>query len=231
MDGLFSHVHDATVRTLAANGIAVGDAPGQECCGALHAHAGLLDAARALARRNIAAFADGDGPVVVNSAGCGAILKDYGHLLPGDADAVAFAARVRDVTEVLAEQGPAPGAPLGLRVAYDPPCHLLHAQGVVEPPRRVLAAIPDAQPVETPGAARCCGSAGLYGLLQPELSRTVLAAKIEDLRLAAPDVVATGNPGCQLQLGAGLAAAGMAAEVRHPVELLDRSYRAAGIYA
>jgi len=123
------------------------------------------------------------------------------------------------------------GAPLGLRIAYDPPCHLLHAQGVAEAPRRVLAGIPDAAPIETPGAARCCGSAGLYGLVQPEMSLAVLAAKLEELRAAAPDVVATGNPGCQMQLGAGLAAAGIAAEARHPVELLDRSYRAAGYYA
>jgi glycolate oxidase iron-sulfur subunit len=118
-----------------------------------------------------------------------------------------------------------------LRIAYDPPCHLLHAQGVADPPRRVLAAIPDAELIETPGAARCCGSAGLYGLVQPEMSRAVLAPKIDELRVAAPDVVATGNPGCQLQIGAGLAAAGVTAEVRHPVELLDRSYRVAGYYA
>jgi glycolate oxidase iron-sulfur subunit len=231
MNGLFSHVHDATVRTLAVNGVAVGEAPGQECCGALHAHAGLVSEARALARANVAAFAGSGAPIVVNSAGCGAILKDYGHLLPADTAAAAFAGRVRDVTEVLAERGPAPGAPLGLRIAYDPPCHLLHAQGVAEPPRRVLAAIPDAAPIETPGAARCCGSAGLYSLVQPELSHAVLGAKLEELRVAAPDVVATGNPGCQLQLGAGLAAAGIVADVRHPVELLDRSYRAAGFYA
>jgi len=231
MEGLFSHVHDATVRTLATNGVATGEVAGQGCCGALHAHAGLVAEARALARVNVAAFAGSDAPVVVNSAGCGAILKDYGHLLPGDPAAAAFAARVRDATELLAERGPVPGAPLGVRVAYDPPCHLLHAQGVAEPPWRVLAAIPDAAPIETPGAARCCGSAGLYGLIQPEMSRAVLAPKLEELRAAAPDVVATGNPGCQLQLGAGLAAAGIATEVCHPVELLDRSYRAAGYYA
>jgi glycolate oxidase iron-sulfur subunit len=231
MNGLFSHVHDATVRTLAANGIAAGEAPGQRCCGALHAHAGSMAEARALARLNVAAFAGSDAPIVVDSAGCGAMLKDYWHLLPDDGAAAAFAARVRDVTELLAERGPAPGAPLGLRVAYDPPCHLLHAQGVAEPPRRVLAAIPDADVIETAGATRCCGSAGLYGVVQPDMSRAVLTPKIEELRAAAPDVVATGNPGCQLQIGAGLAAAGVAAEVRHPVELLDRSYRAAGYYA
>jgi glycolate oxidase iron-sulfur subunit len=231
MNGLLAHVHDATVRTLAVNGVAVGEAPGQGCCGALHAHAGLAEDARALARANIAAFATTEGPIVVNSAGCGAMLKEYGHVLPDDPAAAAFAARVRDVTELLAERGPVAGAPVARRVAYDPPCHLLHAQGVADPPGRVLAAVPGVEVIETPGASRCCGSAGLYGLIQPELSQAVLAAKLDELRAAAPDVVATGNPGCQLQIGAGLAAAGIAAEVRHPVELLDRSYRAAGWYA
>lgn len=230
--GLFSHVHDATVRTLAVNGYAVREVPGQGCCGALHAHAGLLDAARALARVNIAAFGDGAEPIVVNSAGCGALMKDYGHLL-GDEAGERFSARVRDVTELLAGdamRGPLAGAPLDLHVAYDPPCHLLHAQGVAVPPLKVFAAIPLLELVPVPGAAECCGSAGLFTLLEPEMSRAVLAAKIERLREAAPQVVATGNPGCQMQIGAGLRAAGIAVPVRHPVELLDQAYRAAGRY-
>jgi glycolate oxidase iron-sulfur subunit len=231
MDGLFSHVHDATVRALAVNGYAAGGTPGQGCCGALHAHAGLLAEARALARRNLDAFGSGDAPIVVNSAGCGAMLKEYAHLLPDDPRAGPFAARVRDVSELLASYGPEPGGPLPLRVAYDPPCHLEHAQRIGDPPRRVLAAIPDLEVVETPGAAQCCGSAGLYSLTEPALSRAVLLAKLAELRAAAPQVVATGNPGCQLHIGAGLAAAGIRAEVRHPVELLDRAYRAAGRYA
>jgi glycolate oxidase iron-sulfur subunit len=231
MDGLFSHVHDATIRTLAVNGYAVREVPGQVCCGALHAHAGLRAEARALARRNLAAFGDGDEPIVVNSAGCGAILKDYGHLLGARTPEVRFAARVRDVTELLAERGPRPGAPLDARVAYDPPCHLLHAQRIAEPPHRVLAAIPVLRVTSTPDAAQCCGSAGLFTLVEPEMSRAVLAPKLASLREAAPQVVATGNPGCLMQLGAGLAAAGIAATVRHPVELLDESYRAAGYYA
>ena len=230
MQGLFSHVHDATIRTLAVNGYEVQEIAGQVCCGALHAHAGLLDEARALARANVAAFGDGDEPIVVNSAGCGALMKEYGHLLgvrPGER----FAARVRDVTELLAANGgPAPGAPLDLHVAYDPPCHLLHAQRVADPPLRVLAAIPVLQLVSVPGAAECCGSAGLFTLVEPEMSRAVLGPKLERLRAAAPQVVATGNPGCLMQLGAGLAAAGIHADVRHPVELLDASYRAAGRY-
>ena len=225
--GLFSHVHDATVRTLAVNGHAVQEVGGQVCCGALHAHAGLLDEARALARANVQAFGDGDEPIVVNSAGCGALMKEYGHLL-GDERAARFSARVRDVTELL--DPPAPGAPLDLHVAYDPPCHLVHAQRVAAQPLKLFAAIPLLELVPVPGAAECCGSAGLFTLLEPEMSRIVLKAKLDRIREAAPQVVATGNPGCIMQLGAGLAAARIPARVRHPVELLDDSYRAAGRY-
>jgi glycolate oxidase iron-sulfur subunit len=222
MEGLFPHVHDATIRTLQVNGYEVREVAGQVCCGALHAHAGLGDAARALAGVNVAAFGDGDEPIVVNSAGCGAFMKEYGGQ---------FSARVRDVTELLAANGgPIPGAPLDLHVAYDPPCHLLHAQRVAQPPERLFAAIPLLRLVTVPGANDCCGSAGLFTLVEPALSRTVLQPKLERLRAAAPQVVATGNPGCVMQLGAGLAARGMRVPVRHPVELLDASYRAAGWY-
>jgi glycolate oxidase iron-sulfur subunit len=248
MDGLFSHVHDATIRTLEVNGYAVREVPGQVCCGALHAHAGLRGDARGLARRNLAAFGPGEEPIVVNSAGCGAMLREYGHLLgddltpsrplPGDGEeeravrpAASFAARVRDVTELLAERGPRPGAPVDTRIAYDPPCHLLHAQRIAEPPHRVLAAIPVLRVTSTPDAAQCCGSAGLFTLVESEMSRAVLAPKLASLREAAPQVVATGNPGCLMQLGAGLSAAGIPARTRHPVELLDDSYGAAGYYA
>src|SRR5881296_972789 len=229
MDGLFSHVHDATVRTLEVNGYAVREVPGQVCCGALHEHAGLEHEARRLARLNVAAFGDGDEPIVVNSAGCGAMLKEYGYLL--DASAARFAARVKDVTELLAARGPRPGAPIDATVAYDPPCHLLHAQRIAEPPERVLRAIPVLRLIKTPDAAQCCGSAGLFTLVEPAMSRAVLAPKLASLAQARPQVVVTGNPGCVMQLGAGLAAAGVPAAVRHPVELLDESYQAAGYYA
>jgi glycolate oxidase iron-sulfur subunit len=228
MQGLFSHVHQATQRTLGVNGYEVREVSGQVCCGALHAHAGLIDEARALARVNVDAFGDGDEAIVVNSAGCGALMKEYGRLL-GDARGERFGARVKDVTELLAPS-PVPGAPLDLHVAYDPPCHLLHAQGVAVQPLKVFAAIPLLELVPVPGAAECCGSAGLFTLLEPEMSRAVLKTKLERLREAAPQVVATGNPGCLMQIGAGLAAAGIAARARHPVELLDDSYRAAGRY-
>ena len=228
MNGLFSHVHDATIRTLEVNGYAVREVPEQVCCGALHAHAGMRAEALRLARTNIAAFA-GDDLVVVNSAGCGAMLKEYGHLA-GDAGEQ-FTTRVRDVSELLAERGPRPGAPLDVTVAYDPPCHLLHAQRIAEPPERLLSAIPVLRVTILADAAQCCGSAGLFTLVQPAMSRAVLAPKLASLAQARPQVVATGNPGCLMQLGAGLAAAHLAIAVRHPVELLDESYRAAGYYA
>ena len=231
MEGLFSHVHEATIRTLQVNGYAVREVPAQVCCGALHAHAGLRDEARWLARTNLTAFGDDDAPIVVNSAGCGAMLKEYGHLADDPRDGERFVSRVRDVSELLAERGPRPGAPLDMAVAYDPPCHLLHAQRIAEPPQRVLRAIPVLRVVSVPDAAQCCGSAGLFTLVEPAMSRTVLAPKLRSLAEARPQVVATGNPGCLMQLGAGLAAAGIPAAVRHPVELLDESYRAAGYYA
>lgn len=230
MEGLFSHVHDATIRTLAVNGHETREVPGQVCCGALHAHAGLHAVAQAFARTNVAAFGVGEEPIVVNSAGCGAQLKAYGTLLDGDPRATRFAARVRDVTEVLAERGPLPGAALQLRVAYDAPCHLLHAQRVAEPPLAVLRAVPGIELRPTADSAQCCGSAGLYSLVQPELSRAVLAPKLARLMEAPPDILATGNPGCVMQLGAGLRAARARIRVRHPVEVLDASYRAAGFY-
>jgi len=231
MEGLFSHVHDATIRTLQVNGYEVREAPAQVCCGALHAHAGLRDEARRLAQANVAAFRGDDTPIVVNSAGCGAMLKEYGHLVDVPGDGHRFAGRVRDVSELLAERGPRPGAPLDVTVAYDPPCHLLHAQRIAEPPERMLRAIPVLRVISMPDAAQCCGSAGLFTLLEPAMSRAVLAPKLASLAEARPQVVATGNPGCLMQLGAGLAAAGVPAAVRHPVELLDESYRAAGYYA
>lgn len=225
MDTLFSHVHDATRRALAANGFAVVEVAGQVCCGALHDHAGDRTTARALARRNVATLLDAADYIVVNSAGCGALLKDYGHLLGTDA-AARMAAKVRDVSELLAGRGPRPGAALNLTVAYDAPCHLQHAQRVHTAPLAVLGAIPGLRLRMLPGADRCCGSAGIFSLLQPEMSQQVLAEKIDTMRRAEPplDAVVTGNPGCVMQIGAGLRAAGVEIPVLHPVELLDRSY-------
>jgi len=231
MQGLFSHIHDATRRTLEANGYRVVEAPGQVCCGALHEHAGDRPTAERLARRNVAAFAGTADFIVLNSAGCGALLKDYRHLL-GSSEGAGFGARVKDVTELLAQAGPRRGGSLPLDVVYDAPCHLQHAQRVHEAPLTVLRAIPDLRLQLLPGSDRCCGSAGIYSLLEPALSRVVLDAKLQTFAEASPRpaVVATGNPGCLMQIGAGLKAAGLSTRVAHPVELLDLSYAKGGVY-
>ena len=231
MDTLFDHVHDATRRTLEANGFRVREVSGQACCGALHEHAGDRDSARALAERNVAAFADSDDPIVVNSAGCGALLKDYGHLL-GDTAGARFGERVRDVTEALAAAGPRPGGALELEVVYDAPCHLQHAQRVHDAPLAVLGAIPGLRLRLLPGSDKCCGSAGIYSVLHPDMARSVLDAKIAGIAAATPrpSIVTTGNPGCLMQIGAGLVAAGLDIQVAHPVELLDLSYKTGGVY-
>jgi glycolate dehydrogenase iron-sulfur subunit len=231
MNGLFAHVHRATRRTLEANGFRVVALPGQGCCGALHAHAGDRPGAKRLAARNVAAFGRGADLIAVNSAGCGAMLKEYGHLLDTE-EARAFGARVKDVSELLAERGPIAGAPLALQVAYDAPCHLQHAQRVQEQPLRMLHAVPGLRVQLLPGSDRCCGSAGVFSLLEPEMSRAVLQQKLVAFADAdpRPDLVATGNPGCLMQIGAGLRVAGLPIRVAHPVEVLDWSYRAHGMY-
>jgi glycolate oxidase iron-sulfur subunit len=231
MDTLFRHVHEATRRTLEANGYQVVEVEGQTCCGALHEHAGDRQAATALALQNLAALSGEVDFVVVNSAGCGALLKDYGHLL-GGAAAEALAARVRDVSELLADRGPRPGAPLDLDVAYDAPCHLQHAQRVHEAPLAVLRAIPGLRLRLLPGSDQCCGSAGIYSVIQPEMARAVLARKIRTFAEAdpRPDLIASGNPGCLMQIGAGLLAERLPIRAVHPVEILDRSYALAGMY-
>ena len=231
MSGLFDHVHQATRRTLEANGYRVEEAGLPHCCGALHLHAGERDAAAALARRNLASLPASVDYIVVNSAGCGAMLKDYGHLLGTDA-AVSFSSRVRDVAELLADRGPRPGAPLPMEIAYDAPCHLQHAQKVHGEVLALFSAIPELRVTLLPGFDRCCGSAGIYSMLEPEMSRSVLDGKVSGIADAPirPALVATGNPGCLMQIGAGLLARGMEIPVAHPVELLDLSYQRAGFY-
>jgi glycolate oxidase iron-sulfur subunit len=231
MEELFARANRATERTLVANDYTLVSAADQHCCGALHAHAGDLEMARTLARRNIAAFEkSGAEFVVTNAAGCGALLKEYAHLLAEDdewaARASDFSARVRDVSELLAAAGPRVGAPLEYRVTYDAPCHLLHAQRVASAPLAVLDAIPGLERVALVDADQCCGSAGIYNLLEPGLSAAVLAPKIAHIELTGASLVATGNPGCLMQIGAGLLRAGASTRTIHPVELLDESYEA-----
>ena len=233
MDGLFSATNRATERVLKVNGYAMVDAPGQQCCGALHAHAGDLENARKLARRNIAAFEkSGAEFVAVNAAGCGATMKEYGHLLKDDhywhERASAFGSRVRDVSELLAAAGPRAGGPLPLRVTYDAPCHLQHAQRVTQAPLSMLAAIPGLELVPLHDSDQCCGSAGIYNLVEPATSDAVLAPKLANIRATGAPWVVTGNPGCLMQIGAGLIRAEIPARSIHPVDLLDASYAAFG---
>jgi len=232
MEGLFTSINRATEHVLDVNGYLRVAAHGQRCCGALHAHAGDATAARALARANIAAFEKSDAQFVcTNSAGCGAAMKEYSQLLRDDPEwrdrAAAFGARVRDVSELLAVAGPRtagslPGAPT---VTYDAPCHLQHGQRVTIPPLTVLAAISQLNLIPLTDSDQCCGSAGIYNLIEPELSDQVLAPKLAHIAASGAAIVATGNPGCLMQIGAGLARSGSTATARHPVELLAEAYR------
>ena len=229
MEGLLAPVNRATERVLKRNGYELRDAGGQRCCGALHAHAGDREAARELARVNIAAFEkSGVDFVAVNSAGCGAAMKEYAHLLSDDsawhARASAFSAKVRDVSELLSAAGPAPAGNGPMRVAIDHPCHLQHAQRLNAPPAAVMGALTGTSCAELPDASSCCGAAGLYSLQNPGLSQRILAPKLANIVAGAPNVVATGNPGCMMHIGGGLVRSGSSIPVRHPVELLDAAY-------
>lgn len=233
MRAAFADTNAATARVLARNGIEVLVPEVQTCCGALHVHAGDPDGARELAKRNITALEGLDvDAIVVNAAGCGANLKEYGWLFRADpawaARAERFSARVRDATEHLADVGlVAKPGPLPLTAAYDDPCHLIHGQKISEQPRQLLEAIPELRLVPLGEADWCCGSAGVYNVTQPEISRQLLHRKIEHVKRADPQVLVTANPGCQMQLEAGIRQAGLDIEVVHLVDLLDRAYAGA----
>lgn len=231
MEGLMPSLNRATERVLAENGYAMVDAPSQQCCGALHAHAGDADTAKRLARANIAAFeSSGAEFVAMNSAGCGAMCRDYGHLLADDpqwsARAAAFSAKVRDASELLAAAGPKPtprsAAPV--TVAWDAPCHLEHGQRIVEPPLQVLRAVGSITLTPLADSNLCCGSAGIYNLVQPDVASAVLQPKLARIHESGAAVVATANPGCLMQIGGGLLSAGSRVQARHPLELLDAAY-------
>ena len=234
--GLFSRVNAATARVLEANGYRVVPVPNQACCGALHAHGGDLETARALARRNVKAFEAADADfLAMNASGCGAAMAQYGSLLARDEAmgerARDIAGRVRDISQLLADRGPVAGAAIPLRVTYDAPCHLLHAQGVAEPPIRVLRSVPELEVVPLDGAGECCGGAGIYGVTHPELGGWIGSDKVRSVLATGADAMVTGNPGCMMQIGAGLALAGSRVPVLHLVELVDESYRRGGLYA
>lgn len=222
----------ATMRVLRASGCDVVTPTEQGCCGALLLHNGDRETARTLARRTVDAFREAEiDAVIVNAAGCGSTLKEYGELLANDpayADAAErFAASVRDVTEFVAARPLPPLGRVSARVTYQDSCHLAHAQRVTAAPRELLRAIPGVEFVEMPNADRCCGSAGIYNLTQPEMSRDLLARKMADIESVLPQVVATANPGCMIQLEAGVRSVGSSAEVLHVIDLLDRSLAAA----
>lgn len=230
MEGLFAEANRATERVLARNGCSVIEAVGQTCCGALNAHAGQLETARMLARKNIEKFmAAAPDRVIVNSAGCGAAMKEYGELLADDDEfrilAREFSSKVRDISEFLVERGIEPPiASIKRRVTYDAPCHLIHAQRIASAPVDVLKSVPGLDLVPMRGQESCCGGAGIYNLQHTDLSAEILADKILAIRETGADTVATANPGCIMQLGAGALLEGLQVDVIHPVELLDAAY-------
>jgi glycolate oxidase iron-sulfur subunit len=228
----FARLNEATVRVLQRNGCEVTIPAGQTCCGALHVHSGLRDEARALARRNIDAILEGGyDAVITNAAGCGSTLKEYGELLEHDPSyrerAREFAERVKDVNEFLAS------VPLNTRlghvdatVTYQDSCHLAHGQKVRAAPRTLLRAIPGLTFVEMPLSDLCCGSAGIYNIVHPDMAAAILEKKMASANSTRVSVIATANPGCMLQLRAGVARHGSGQRVLHVIELLDQAYAA-----
>jgi glycolate oxidase iron-sulfur subunit len=228
----FSHVNAATARVLAAEGCEVVIPREQQCCGALMLHSGMEAEAIALAKRMIAVFeAANVDTIVINSAGCGSTMKEYGYLLRDDPAwserACAFSAKCKDISEILCELEPqAPRHPLPIRVAYHDACHLQHAQGVQQQPRRLLAGIPRLEVAEIPEGSLCCGSAGVYNLLQPETASQLGDRKVDNLVSTHAQAVLSANPGCLLQLMNGLRRRGLKAmPAFHMVQLLDASIR------
>ena len=233
MSVMFADLNDATIRVLQRNGCEVVVPRGQTCCAALNLHNGERDRAREMARRNINAFLGaGVDAVIINAAGCGSASKEYDVLLRDDP---AYAERAkqyshlcRDITEFLAEIGLA--GPLGevrARVTYQDPCHLVHGQGIRRQPRELLRRIPGLEFVEMEGADRCCGSAGIYNLVQPGYSKQILDEKMAALAQTRADAVVAPNPGCMLQIASGIRTHGMTMHVHHLIDLLDRAYAAA----
>jgi glycolate oxidase iron-sulfur subunit len=226
---IYPQTHEATVRVLEHLGCEVVAPERQVCCGALHSHAGDAEMARQLARKNIEAFESANvEAVIVNAAGCGAAMKEYGRLLRNDerwaARAKRFSSDVKDVLEFVASKDFAQGlGTIKTNVTLQDACHLAHAQGIREAPRKILRAIPGLELCELQNPDRCCGSAGIYSAVQPEMSHTVLEAKLADINQTGASIVATANIGCTIQIESGLR--GSQTTVQHVIELLDRSYQ------
>jgi glycolate oxidase iron-sulfur subunit len=224
MSTAFAPTTEATARLIAAFGAQAELTPSQVCCGALQAHSGDLSRARALARENLAAFGNSDAPIVVNAAGCGAMLKHYNQLLPEDSQAERFARRVKDVSEFLAEHQPTrQPRQLDLTLTVQDPCHLLHAQRISDAPRQLLRAIPGITIKEMAEREICCGSAGIYNVSHPEMGADLQRRKCANIAATECDVVVTGNPGCFVQIQSGLSSE---IRVRHIVDVLAEAYDA-----
>lgn len=230
MGTVFSDTNRAAGRVMAHNGTAVAVPAGQQCCGALHVHAGMMESARRLARTNIDVFErDGDRPIIVTAAGCGAALKEYGYLLKNDPDyadrAASFSARVRDVTEYLVEDDLVPPTvPVERTVTYQEPCHLAHAQRITSQPRKLLDAIPGLKLIEMRESSLCCGSAGIYNLIRRKMAEDLGDRKVENAAATGAGEIVTANPGCAMQLRASVLRAGGEQGVVHIADLLDEAY-------
>jgi Fe-S oxidoreductase len=232
MPHIYPRTHAATVRVLNRLGYRVVFPEAQTCCGALSMHGGDRAFARDLARRNIDAFLDaGAEAVIVNSAGCGSTMKEYDHLLASDAAyrdrARQFVAMTKDVLEFIAGHDLGRLGAVAAAVTYQDSCHLVHAQKVTAAPRRVMAAIPHVELRELAAPDRCCGGAGLYSIVQRRMANRLLAHKMDDVQATGATIIATANPGCMMQLEAGLRQRGLKARVVHVIELLDEAMRAA----
>jgi glycolate oxidase iron-sulfur subunit len=236
MDQVFRDINEATIRVLAANGCEVITPTQQQCCGALHVHAGEAERGRELACHNIDVFEQYDcDAIIINSAGCGSTLKEYGHLLRDDPvsaeKAAAFSKKVKDVSEFLAsielnrEMGELPRI-----VAYHDACHLVHGQKIKQQPRQLLQSIPGVTMVPLKESDWCCGSAGIYNITNPEMATQLLERKMKNIQATGADTIATGNPGCIMQIALGAREGGLELDVVHPIQLLDEAYRAGGLY-
>jgi glycolate oxidase iron-sulfur subunit len=233
MPHLYARTHEATVRVLNRLGYRVSLVPEQTCCGALNVHAGDRVFARELARRNIDAMLDASvEAIIVNSAGCGSTMKEYGDLLADDpayaARAARFAALTKDVLEFVATQDLGELGTIERIVTYQDSCHLVHAQRVTAAPRAIMRRIPGLEMREMAAPDRCCGSAGLFSIVQAGLSQRLLATKMDDVAETGASTIATANPGCMMQLESGVRVRRLSADVVHVIELLDESMRAAG---
>jgi glycolate oxidase iron-sulfur subunit len=237
MDQVFHDINEATIRVLTANGCEVITPPQQSCCGALHVHGGEAEHGRALARHNIDVFEQYDcDAIILNSAGCGSTLKEYDYLLRDDPvyaqRAKAFSEKVKDISEFLAsidwnkDMGELP-----LTVAYHDACHLIHGQKIKQQPRQLLKSMPGITLVDLKESDWCCGSAGIYNITNQEMAEELLERKMGNISATGATVIATGNPGCMMQIAMGARQRGLQIEVMHPVQLLDKAYRAGGIYS